>query len=626
MAPIQSSSCLSRKCWIDAEQTYLSQIGLNKMHTAKTAQIRTASTGMIGRARPEIVQMKGYSSARSLAGDEAGLVYLDANECAYEPFVGARNLARYSAQQPTELQRAFCDWLDVSSRNLTITRGADEAIDCLIRSFCVPGADNIVICPPTFAMYAQSAMLQSVEVRHAPLTAYFGLDPTAIAMAMDEATKLVFVCSPNNPTGNVMNAGAIANLCVACDGRALVVVDETYIEYAGEGGEAGSLIPALEQFANLVILRTLSKSHAAAGIRCGCAVAAADITGVMQKVLAPYPVPQPVMSAALTILETGNQQRLAAKRAEVIVRRDDVITALGEIEGIIRVWPSDANFVLVEALDAAALCQRAREGGVVLRNQSHQHGVGEAVRISIGSAEEMARLLAALRGETIASAEQNRQHEIVRKTSETAISVAVDLDRAGPISIDTGIGFYDHMLDQIAKHAGFALTLECEGDLEIDPHHSIEDCAIALGQAIRGALGDKRGIGRYGFCLPMDEALVTVALDLSGRFHLDFKADFPQPMVGDLPCDMVGHVFRSLAENMQANLHIAVTGENCHHMVEACFKGFGRALRQAIRQDGSEMPSTKGTLEKQGLQARQIGKTDKQDGLDRLERTDDRNH
>ena len=596
MAPIQSSSCLSRKCWIDAEQTYLSQIGLNKMQTAKTAQMRTASTGMIGRARPEIVQMKGYSSARSLAGDEAGLVYLDANECAYEPFVGARNLARYSAQQPTELQRAFCDWLDVSSRNLTITRGADEAIDCLIRGFCEPGADNIVICPPTFAMYAQSAMLQSVEVRHAPLTADFGLDPTAIAMAMDEATKLVFVCSPNNPTGNVMNAGAIANLCVACDGRALVVVDETYIEYAGEGGEAGSLIPALEQFANLVILRTLSKSHAAAGIRCGCAVAAADITGVMQKVLAPYPVPQPVMSAALTILETGNQQRLAAKRAEVIVRRDDVITALGEIEGIIRVWPSDANFVLVEALDAAALCQRAREGGVVLRNQSHQHGVGEAVRISIGSAEEMARLLAALRGETIASAEQNRQHEIVRKTSETAISVAVDLDRAGPISIDTGIGFYDHMLDQIAKHAGFALTLECEGDLEIDPHHSIEDCAIALGQAIRGALGDKRGIGRYGCCLPMDEALVTVVLDLSGRFHLDFKADFPQPMVGDLPCDMVGHVFRSLAENMQANLHIAVTGENCHHMVEACFKGFGRALRQAIRQDGSEMPSTKGTL------------------------------
>jgi imidazoleglycerol phosphate dehydratase HisB len=152
------------------------------------------------------------------------------------------------------------------------------------------------------------------------------------------------------------------------------------------------------------------------------------------------------------------------------------------------------------------------------------------------------------------------------------------------------------MLDQIAKHGGFSLELECDGDLHIDPHHSVEDCAIALGQAIRGALGDKRGIGRYGFFLPMDESLVQVALDFGGRFYLDFKADFPESHVGDLPCDMVPHVFYSLAEHMQANLHIAVTGENTHHMVEACFKGFGRALRQAIRIEGTEMPSTKGTL------------------------------
>ena len=162
--------------------------------------------------------------------------------------------------------------------------------------------------------------------------------------------------------------------------------------------------------------------------------------------------------------------------------------------------------------------------------------------------------------------------------------------------INTGIGFYDHMLDQIAKHGGFSLEIECDGDLHIDPHHSVEDCAIALGQAIRLALGDKRGIGRYGFFLPMDESQVKVALDFGGRFYLDFKADFPESHVGDLPTDMVPHVFYSLAENMQANLHIAVTGENTHHMVEACFKGFGRALRQAIRRDGDEMPSTKGSL------------------------------
>ena len=186
--------------------------------------------------------------------------------------------------------------------------------------------------------------------------------------------------------------------------------------------------------------------------------------------------------------------------------------------------------------------------------------------------------------------------KISRDTNETNSDLTLNINGSGKIKVETGIGFFDHMLDQVAKHGGFSLEIECDGDLHIDPHHSVEDCAIALGQAIRLALGDKRGIGRYGFFLPMDEALVKVALDFGGRFYLDFKADFPESHVGDLPTDMVPHVFYSLAENMQANLHIAVTGENTHHMVEACFKGFGRALRQAIRRDGDEMPSTKGSL------------------------------
>ncbi|MGB1873272.1 MAG: imidazoleglycerol-phosphate dehydratase HisB, partial [Candidatus Puniceispirillaceae bacterium] len=205
-------------------------------------------------------------------------------------------------------------------------------------------------------------------------------------------------------------------------------------------------------------------------------------------------------------------------------------------------------------------------------------------------------LLAILRGEALSAPREERMARHVRRTSETAISVEINLDRKAPVRISTGVGFYDHMLDQIAKHAGFSLQLECDGDLHIDPHHTVEDCAIALGVALRSALGDKRGIGRYGFCLPMDESLVTVALDLSGRYFLDFKGDFPADHVGDLPTDMIEHVFRSLAENLQANLHIAVEGENAHHMVEACFKGFARALRQAIRQDGADLPSTKGVL------------------------------
>ena len=548
--------------------------------------------GMAARARPEILAMKGYVSARSLVATGDSTVFLDANECPYEPFVGASGLARYPMQQPPELVSAVCGWLDISSRNLTITRGADEAIDCLMRAFCVPAQDNIVICPPTFAMYAQSAMLQGVETRKVPLADRFALDVDGIMAAVDVATKMVFICSPNNPTANLMDRDTVTGLCDALAGRALVVVDETYIDYAG----TDSMSTALESFANLVVLRTLSKSHAAAGLRCGMAVARRDVTELLHKVLAPYPLPQPVVQAALTILKPENQRRLAQKREEIIARRDSFAAAAAGIKGVKSILPTDANYLLMVVDDADALCARAADSGYVLRNQSHQPGLDGAIRVSIGTEEEMDGLLMILRGEPLAVAAGERTASHVRKTSETAISVAVNLDRKAPVKIDTGVGFYDHMLDQIAKHAGFSLQLECDGDLHIDPHHTIEDCAIALGTALRTALGDKRGIGRYGFCLPMDESLVTVALDLSGRYYLDFKADFPADHVGDLPTDMIEHIFRSLAENMQANLHIAVEGENAHHMVEACFKGFARALRQAIRQDGADLPSTKGML------------------------------
>ena len=536
--------------------------------------------------------MKGYVSARSLVASGDSTVFLDANECPYEPYVGASGLARYPMQQPPELIRVICDWLDLSSRNVTVMRGADEAIDCLMRAFCEPARDNIVICPPTFAMYRQSAILQGVEVREAPLAAGFALDNAAVLAQCNDNTKLVFVCSPNNPTANLMDRDAVLELCATLDGRALVVVDETYIEYAG----VESVAAALENHANLVVLRTLSKSHAAAGVRCGVAVARADVSAVLAKVLAPYPIPQPVVQAVMAIMAPSNLAKLADRRREIITRRDVFATAARETAPVREVLPTDANYLMMIVDDAEALCARAGEAGIILRNQSHQPGLANAVRVSIGTDEEMSVLLAVLRGEAVPARGEERVARHVRRTSETAISVEVNLDRKAPVRISTGVGFYDHMLDQIAKHAGFSLQLECDGDLHIDPHHTVEDCAIALGVALRSALGDKRGIGRYGFCLPMDESLVTVALDLSGRYYLDFKGDFPADHVGDLPTDMIEHVFRSLAENLQANLHIEVEGENAHHMVEACFKGFARALRQAIRQDGGDLPSTKGML------------------------------
>ena len=558
----------------------------------KTVKAALNSTMISQRARPEILAMGGYVSARSIEKATTGTIFLDANECAFEPFVGAHNLSRYPEQQPVALQDAICRWLDVSSRHITITRGADEAIDCLVRAFCVPGRDNIVICPPTFAMYAQSATLQNAEVREARLDNKFDLDVKLIKQTADKNTKIIFVCSPNNPTANLMTRARILQLCADYADTALIVVDETYVEFA----DSESVVPCLDAHANLVVLRTLSKSHAAAGLRCGVAVARSDVTGLLQKVLAPYPLAQPVVDAALTILSAPSQAVLAAKRRDIVARREEVAAALAACPDIVELLPSDANYLLVRVKDAADLCNKCRKSGIILRNQSHQPGLENSVRVSIGSHEDMQAFIAVVKGETPEPRTDQRVGTVIRKTNETAISVRVNLDAVAPVRIRTGIGFYDHMLDQIAKHGGFSLEIECDGDLHIDAHHSVEDCAIALGQAIRQALGDKRGIGRYGFFLPMDESQVKVALDFGGRFYLDFKADFPESHVGDLPTDMVPHVFYSLAENMQANLHIAVTGENTHHMVEACFKGFGRALRQAIRRDGDEMPSTKGSL------------------------------
>ncbi len=190
---------------------------------------------------------------------------------------------------------------------------------------------------------------------------------------------------------------------------------------------------------------------------------------------------------------------------------------------------------------------------------------------------------------------RHRQASIERKTNETDIRVSVDLDASGT-SISTGIAFFDHMLDQLASHGDFRLDLQCGGDLEIDEHHTVEDCALALGQALNQALGDRRGIGRYGFVLPMDESLAQVAVDLSGRPAIVFEADFPRDAVGGMSTEMVRHFFASLSQSLAAALHLQVRGENTHHMVEALFKGVGRALRAALQQRGSTLPSTKGVL------------------------------
>jgi histidinol dehydrogenase len=191
---------------------------------------------------------------------------------------------------------------------------------------------------------------------------------------------------------------------------------------------------------------------------------------------------------------------------------------------------------------------------------------------------------------------RRRRGEVRRVTRETAITARVDLDKSGPVELDTGVAFFDHMLQQVAVHGGFALTLSCVGDLDVDAHHTVEDCALALGEALKQALGARRGIARFGFLLPMDEAEAKVSVDLGGRPYLVFEGAFRATHLGAYPTEMTEHVFRSLAQSMGASIHVAVLGENDHHKTEACFKAFGRALRQAVRLEGEELPSTKGVI------------------------------
>jgi len=547
---------------------------------------------IIERVRKSLLDMQGYKSARSMFQDDEGMIYLDANEIPYEPYIGANGLSRYIAQQPQKMAEEVARLYDISTKNLLISRGADEAIDILIRTFCEFQKDEIIICPPTFPMYAQSATVNKIDVKEVPLKRNFQLDKNKISSKVSKKTKVIFICSPNNPTANTMDRDDV--LFLAEDHPDVIIaVDETYNEFTAEGG----LEDYLGELENLILFRTLSKSFASAGLRCGFAIGHVDLIDLMKKVLAPYPIPAPVAQEVVRILESKNKIRMQSIRDEIIETRGWFAKELEKLDEVKKIYPSEANFILIKVKNAKEFYNKALKGGIIIRDQSSQKGLKNAIRISIGTRDQMEKLLSVLNGKKIKKT-KHRIAKVTRSTNETKISVEVNLDKTAPIKISTGVGFYDHMLEQIAKHGGFSLMLECDGDLEIDPHHTIEDCAIALGQVLTEALGDKRGIGRYGFALPMDEADAQALIDLSGRYFLKFEGEFPAENVGDLPCDMIEHIFRSLAENMQMNCHIKVDGENAHHMVEACFKAFGRALRQAISFDGDKdaLPSTKGML------------------------------
>ncbi|HEY0325429.1 MAG TPA: imidazoleglycerol-phosphate dehydratase HisB, partial [Allosphingosinicella sp.] len=465
----------------------------------------------------------------------------------------------------------------------------DDAIDLLVRAFCRAGEDCVLVATPTFSAYAHFARLQGARVAETKLTADFDLDPTAfIAAALGETgLKLAFICSPNNPTGNPVPTRQVLEIADALPDT-IVVLDEAYIEFS----ELESLAAEAAKRPNLVVLRTLSKAYGLAGARIGAAIANADLIGVLRRALPPYPLPTLSIEAALAALAPARRAVHEERIERIKAERSRVAARIAASPLVRKVRSGGGNFLFLEVEDAPALARRLDQRGIRVRFRENAARGG--VRLTIGTREENDSALSAF-GVAV-EARATRRAEITRDTTETRIAVALDLDRAGPRRIGTGIAFFDHMLDQVAAHGGFSLILSCDGDVEVDGHHSIEDCAIAFGTALARALGERRGIGRFGFALPMDEAEAQVLVDLSGRPSRVFDGRFEASHIGAYPTEMTAHVFRSLADSLGASIHVRVSGENDHHKTEACFKALGRALRQAIRLEGDAVPSTKGML------------------------------
>ncbi len=343
-------------------------------------------------ARPEIQNLRAYEHASW----EPGLVRLHANELPWRSPGDTSNegLNRYPEPHPFELSAALAALYGVDARGTLACRGSDEAIDLLIRCYCTASRDAIVICPPTFGMYGVAAGVQGATVLKAPLLreAGFGLDANAVLALCTAQVKLVFLCSPNNPTGTRLDRTATLNLARALEGRALLVVDEAYVEFADEP----SLADQVATTPGLVVLRTLSKAYGLAGARCGVLIAHADIVELLRRVIQPYAVTQLSIEAVFRALRPEALQQTQQRIATLTAERRRVAPVLAATPGVTRVWPSQANFLLTEFEEPGAALARAHASGLLVRDMRGGFGLSNALRITIGSPEQNDRLLASL--------------------------------------------------------------------------------------------------------------------------------------------------------------------------------------------------------------------------------------
>jgi len=353
--------------------------------------------------REDLRDFAGYASARTQRLD--GDVWLNANEAPLSnPGDADGRCRRYPSPQPPELQARLAELYGVDVGQLLIGRGSDEAIDLLVRALCVPGRDAVLATPPVFGMYAVSARLQGADFVEVPLVDGadgFTVDVEAVrAAALTRSARLVFLCSPSNPTGGLVPLSDVAGLAEALAGRAIVVVDEAYIEFAGTTDSATTLLAAQD---NIVVLRTLSKAHALAAARIGVAIGHPDLIAVLRRCQAPYPVPTPCADLALAGLSPAALDVTQARVAETIAERDLLAAALATTPGVRQVYRSAGNYLLVRFVDADRAFAALLSAGIVVRDQRAAPQLCDALRISLGTPAQNARVLSALQALEIAA-------------------------------------------------------------------------------------------------------------------------------------------------------------------------------------------------------------------------------
>ena len=340
-------------------------------------------------ARPDILSLQPYQHAAW----EPSLERMHANEMpwrAADDLSGA-GMNRYPEPQPAALVEHLASLYGVPPQNVLVGRGSDEGIDLIVRAFCRAGQDSVLICPPTFGMYKVSARIQGAGLVEVPLVKErgFALDADAVLGGWRSGVKLVFLCTPNNPTGNLLSRHDIERVCRELTDRAIVVVDEAYIEFA----RTESMIGALGQLPNLVVLRTLSKAYALAGARCGALIAHPEIVELLGRVITPYALPIHTIEAALKLTDAAHVRESRSRIEVILAERARLAEALAKLPLIRKVWPSDANFLLVDCVDADKVFRAALAVGLIIRDPRSQPALATCLRISIGTPEQNDRLI-----------------------------------------------------------------------------------------------------------------------------------------------------------------------------------------------------------------------------------------